>query len=424
MMFCPECGETANETAKYCRNCGTKLFITPRTESTPEARSEPSDIHNHITPHVESETSTASAFSQEAGVKPSQPSTADETAESSQGTVTGYCRRCAERRFGTHCGLCGDELIPPVTDWTEAPEQHPPSPATHEVAGGKSLARFAFGCVGVPVIAVILLIGGCVAYFAVQPKDVGYDDVLTTTNASTFADHNANWNNDDANNVAYVQRAMQHLGDKAFGRKFGALMDWEKNYEKAQADKQHAERQAAYDKLHPTPKPLSSAQQAAKNYADNAGLRNEDQTYWNKMVLEMAYVAVASDLAAIAVDQNDAVDASRALTEGEDHASDVQASIYQDVPGNYGDVRDSLFNAAADEKKGLGELKDYLDNEKPSTGAAAKEDGEKAVGDLNDARAAASDAYKAIGGKPSDLEDFDTARSFWKAKLSASGASP
>jgi nitrogen fixation-related uncharacterized protein len=140
---------------------------------------------------------------------------------------------------------------------TAAPQQ---SYTGRPVAGCGSFLR----AVGIFAAIVILLIAGCAYWWSVQPKDVGYDDVLTTTNATTFADHNANWNHDDPNNVAYVQRAMQHLGQKAYGQKFGALMDWEKNYEQTQADRQHAERQAAYGKLHPTPKPLSSAQQAAK----------------------------------------------------------------------------------------------------------------------------------------------------------------
>ncbi len=83
-----------------------------------------------------------------------------------------------------------------------------------------------------PVVAVVLIIGGCSIWAAMQPKDVTYDDVLTTDNANTFADHNANWKGDDSDNVAYVQRAVQHLGANAYGRKFKDLIAWEKALEK------------------------------------------------------------------------------------------------------------------------------------------------------------------------------------------------
>jgi hypothetical protein len=107
------------------------------------------------------------------------------------------------------------------------------------------------GCLIVIVGIVVLPIAGCSIWASLQPKDVTYDDVLTTENATTFPEHNAHWNNDDPDNVAYVQRAMTHLGGKAFGHKFGHLMDWEKDYETTQEDK----KQAAYYKLHPTPVP-------------------------------------------------------------------------------------------------------------------------------------------------------------------------
>jgi succinate dehydrogenase/fumarate reductase cytochrome b subunit len=77
------------------------------------------------------------------------------------------------------------------------------------------------------------------------PKNVGYDDLLTKTNATTFASHHA-WENSgpEEGNTVYAQRAIQHLGAKAYGRKFGDLMDWEKEYESEQ-----------FARLHPTPKP-------------------------------------------------------------------------------------------------------------------------------------------------------------------------
>jgi len=87
------------------------------------------------------------------------------------------------------------------------------------------------GCGLTLVVAIVLLVGGCALWRAFVPKDVGYDDVLTKYNAGTFAAHNKNWDNDNPDNVTYVQRAMQHLGSKAYGHTFGGLMDWEKFYE-------------------------------------------------------------------------------------------------------------------------------------------------------------------------------------------------
>jgi hypothetical protein len=77
--------------------------------------------------------------------------------------------------------------------------------------------------------------------------------------------------------------------------------------------------------------------------------------------------------------------------------------------------------AAADERRGLRKLKDYLDDQKPSTGAAAQDDLQTALSEIKDTAATAADAYQAIGGQPSDLKDFDTTRSYWKTILSPNG---
>lgn len=194
-MDCPSCAAPAPEGAKFCANCGAQLSV----EAGPDI------------PIVEPRRDLALAPEPEAD---------------------------------------GWKTVTPPT----------PPPRTGSVggapaAGGKDLAKFACGCFAIPVVAIVLLIGGCSIWWKMQPKNVGYDDVLTTANASTFADHNDIWNNDDSNNTAYVQRAMQHLGDKAYGRKFGDLMDWEKAYEEKQEAQKQAAAQAAYYKAHPTPTP-------------------------------------------------------------------------------------------------------------------------------------------------------------------------
>jgi len=86
----------------------------------------------------------------------------------------------------------------------------------------------ATGCLAILAVLVAVIVVGSVIYWAVKPKDVTYDDVLTPQNATTFAQHNADWDHDDPNNVQYVQQAMSALGPKAYGMKFGALMDWER----------------------------------------------------------------------------------------------------------------------------------------------------------------------------------------------------
>jgi hypothetical protein len=89
------------------------------------------------------------------------------------------------------------------------------------------------GClrvVGAILGLVVLSIAGCVAYFALQPKNVAYEDVLTLENAKTFAAHHAwsdSWPEDG--NTAAAEAAITDLGGKAYGRKFGDLMDWEKH---------------------------------------------------------------------------------------------------------------------------------------------------------------------------------------------------
>lgn len=106
-------------------------------------------------------------------------------------------------------------------------------------------------------LIVLLIIAG-VLWRVSRPKSVGYNDVLTHRTASTFAQYNSGWNGDDPNNVSYVQRAMKHLGNRAYGRKFGDLMDWEKHFlaqKFAEKALKKREAQEAYWKMHPTPTP-------------------------------------------------------------------------------------------------------------------------------------------------------------------------
>lgn len=83
---------------------------------------------------------------------------------------------------------------------------------------------------GVVAVLIVIGIGYCAAHR--PPRSVGYDDVLTHANAGTFVQYHS-WSDDwmEAGNTEYAQKAIQHLGVKAYGRKFGDLMDWEKSYE-------------------------------------------------------------------------------------------------------------------------------------------------------------------------------------------------
>jgi hypothetical protein len=117
-------------------------------------------------------------------------------------------------------------------------------------------------------VTIVLL---CIVVFSIwrfiTPPDVDYSDVLTERNANTFADHNKHWASDDPENVAYVQDAMAHLGDKAYGRKFGDLMNWEKSY-RLQIDNQQQAKVEAKRAA------LAAAGQAAVKYSDRLTRQN------------------------------------------------------------------------------------------------------------------------------------------------------
>jgi hypothetical protein len=105
------------------------------------------------------------------------------------------------------------------------------------------------GCLQV-VQRVGLFVAACIAvvviYYSLQPKNVGYDDLLTTDNANTYVDHHT-WSDGgfEYGNTEAAERAISHLGDKAYGRKFGDLMDWEKNRHDQAADAQEKARQTS-----------------------------------------------------------------------------------------------------------------------------------------------------------------------------------
>jgi hypothetical protein len=106
------------------------------------------------------------------------------------------------------------------------------------------------GCLQV-VQRVGLFVAACIVvvlvYYSLQPKNVGYDDILTNENSNTYVAHHS-WSNSDFEygNTEAAERAISHLGDKAYGRKFGDLMDWEKNrHNRAVAAREKAQQTTA-----------------------------------------------------------------------------------------------------------------------------------------------------------------------------------
>jgi len=112
----------------------------------------------------------------------------------------------------------------------------------------RSVLRFFGSCALVILAIVVLSIGGCALWFITQPKDVGYDDKLTSSNVQTFVAHHT-WGNSwgEEGNTEYAQKALKRLGTLAYGRTFGNLMDSQKTYEEKQ-----------YERAHPTPTPESA----------------------------------------------------------------------------------------------------------------------------------------------------------------------
>jgi hypothetical protein len=147
-----------------------------------------------------------------------------------------------------------DTKYPLASPVPVAPTLPPPPIETtrRPVAEFPGWAKWGLGCGLTVVIAMILLIAGCSAWWSSLPKNVGYDDVLTQKNAISFAPHHT-WGDSgsEEGNTAFAQRAIKRLGSRAYGQKFGDLMDSQKAFEQSQQE----QRQAAYYKAHPTPAP-------------------------------------------------------------------------------------------------------------------------------------------------------------------------
>jgi hypothetical protein len=84
-----------------------------------------------------------------------------------------------------------------------------------------------FGLLRVMIIIGVLLVMGF-SYFALQPTKVGYDDILSQENASTFVAYHS-WS--DASSTSAVQAAIRRYGDNAYGKTFSELIDNEKKAE-------------------------------------------------------------------------------------------------------------------------------------------------------------------------------------------------
>lgn len=217
-MHCPTCGAEVDGSAKYCANCGARV---PESDM---IRGDPSNQYDEMSRGEPDNAERASESPQDDSQTPS--------AESDEGTRLPAVP------------------IPQTTSGTG------PSHSGAPVSGGQSLAKFACGCLLAPVILVVLIVGGCSLWWSMQPKNVGYDDVLTTGNVNTFVNHHS-WGDSlsESGNTEYAQKAIKRLGDSAYGRKFGNLMDSQKAYEEKQEEQRQAQAQASYYKKHPTPTP-------------------------------------------------------------------------------------------------------------------------------------------------------------------------
>jgi hypothetical protein len=100
------------------------------------------------------------------------------------------------------------------------------------VVVGLAIALFVFAARRFGLLRVMLIIGVLLvvgfSYFALQPTKVGYDDILSHENASTFVAHHP-WS--DASSTSAVQAAIRRFGDGAYGKTFSELIDDEKKAE-------------------------------------------------------------------------------------------------------------------------------------------------------------------------------------------------
>lgn len=292
-------------------------------------------------------------------------------------------------------------------------------------------------------VAISAIIGFRAA--TMPPPSVGYGDVLTVQNAKTFAEYNKGWDSDDPDNVAYVQKAIQHLHTRAYGRTFGSLMGWEKSYETGRQAQRHEAAAAAgtidvgyHDVLTPQnektfakrntdwndddPNNVAYVQRAVSHLGARAlgrtfgGLMNWEKAYeakpkalaaardwWHRTVISLATTRVYFEIAASSA-ATDPITASTALEKAHQFAERARnESTSVDIPDGWEDVAQSLWRAAGDYADAAKKLRTFLDNDAPSEASDAEQDAQDAHTMIVDAQDRAAIDYVNMGGASSDL---------------------
>jgi hypothetical protein len=157
-----------------------------------------------------------------------------------------------------------------------------------------------------------------------------------------------------------------------------------------------------------TPQPTDAP---ATPTPDRHDERQPYQDFWNRIVSNMALAQVSIHYAANAIDQGNAVEASRILGYGETYAQKATDDTTSDVPDQWqtGTVGASLNTGASDMAAAIAKARSYLDSQKPSDLADAQDTAEQAKTEIDEATHDARVSYQAMGGKGADLESMDDA---------------
>lgn len=151
-----------------------------------------------------------------------------------------------------------------------------------------------------------------------------------------------------------------------------------------------------------------SQAQAQVEAKEMTGKRQAAQDYWATVMSRMsvAYFALQNPLALGATNSVDLVEIVKnagALAHG---ATVAAGGEEKPVPEGWDDVRDDLQSAGYDLKSGCDSLLAYIDDQKPTKAAEAKDSASQSRAALADAIVKARDHYVKMGGKAEQLSDY------------------
>ena len=283
----------------------------------------------------------------------------------------------------------------------------PPAKAARQLTEGDQVVGIAKGCgaiVGFGAIAAVVALVAGIMWLAHLPHDSDYQDVLTRDNVQTFVDHHkwsdSSWESgSETSNTVYAQKAIQRLGDAAYGKKFGDLMDDQKQFQAT-----------AYSRAHPSATTKPTVRRPYRPVAADFGVeRNALSSYWQRVTNDFRELLDAYNGAA-ATATNDPAMASGMFGQLSGDAKGASFKVESmEVPDglNLSDAcglgTPIMFQALADSAD---TMKTYLDSGKPSDLNDANSKKAQAVQYFEGCRGDVLQRFSEIGGVPTDVPDL------------------